>query len=237
MTNADDNASEFDAQPGRESSEASEQNDASDEDIRQELNDALGDLRAELAQVQIEEARDRVRTWIRDNPLLALALAAGAGVLSGRLIAKALKPSPPPPLSERARRQLEALRKRAERTASDVGQDVSKRLAQARKEAERVGREAGETLSHRARDWQKIASERAASLRDQAAEELSEATKSASKQAEKTAERARASAKDLSEKASSSTKGWFARMGPKIAKTAAIAWAAKKLGNWVRRGA
>lgn len=239
MTNTEDQSSEFGAQSEGASSEASAANEPSAEEMRQEFDKALGDLRSELAQLQIEEARNRVRNWIRNNPLLAVLLAAGAGVLSGRLLAKALKPAPPSTLSERARRQVEALRKRAERTASEAGQDVSERVARARKEAGRIGRQAGETLAHRAQDWGEVASERAASLRKRAAKELSDAARSATEQAEEASKQVQSSAKDLSKdlsaRAASTSNNWWKEAGANLAKTALITWAAKKLGSWVRQ--
>lgn len=230
MTQSPNNPSDFGSQSDNGPSDWAE-DDPSAEEMRDELNDALGDLRRELAQLQVEEARDRVRNWIRENPLLALFLAAGAGLISGRVLAKALSPTPPPTLSDRARKQAQALRKRAERAASEVGHDVSERVARARREAERIGREAGETLSHRAQDWGDVATQRAAALRERAAKNLTEAAQAASKQSEDTAERVKASAEEATEAA----KSWWSETARSAAKTAIIAFAAKKVGGWFRR--
>lgn len=227
------------AQSANERDDASAHQDGervSAEEMRRELNAALGELRSELAQLKMEEARDRAKSWIQENPTLAIFLAAGAGILTGRLVSKAFEPAPPPSLSERAQRY-----------ATGVGRDVAGRIERARREALRRAEDAGEEVSRQARDFATRVAERALAMRDQAAEqalrfgedidrEAQEVSKSVAKQAEEASERVKASARDLSKRVDRDREGFdVAGAALNVAKTAVAALFVKKASDWIRK--
>lgn len=240
----DDQSFEGASPPAGETSPGEE---ASEDDVKDELNEALKDLRAELARIKFEEARDRTRTWIQENPTLAVFLAAGAGILTGRLISKALEPAPPPSLSERARRQADRIVAEAQRQAREAQQRARQQAA-----------ETGEKVTRQARDFGSVIADRAAALREQARQGVSEATEKASerarqwgarmeheaedvgeavaKRAEEASERVRESARELSKKASPTDDGFnIASSALNIAKAALVTLAVKKASDWIRR--
>jgi hypothetical protein len=99
-----------------------------------------------------ETSLDRTRRWIHDNPTTAVLLAAGAGLLVGRAVSRAMTP-PPPPLPPPTR--LERMRERAGSLAmhtrgqlEDFGEHVMGRAAQTRSSAQAAIGRAGESLSH-----------------------------------------------------------------------------------------
>lgn len=117
------------------------------ERARDELNDAVRTLRAEIANVDIDQARLRARTWVDENPTLAVFLGIGAGIVTGRLLSNAFR-SEPPALTDRARL-------RADRWASDAGgyaNELSSALAFHLGRAARAAGEAGDYVAHQGAD-------------------------------------------------------------------------------------
>lgn len=99
------------------------------EKARSELGDALSRMRAEVAKIDLEQAGTRARTWVEENPTLALFVGLGAGMLIGRFLGQALTPPPPPPLSKRAKYKAQALSHQASRYARDLGDRVAEQAA------------------------------------------------------------------------------------------------------------
>lgn len=134
---------------------------------RDELNEAIRNVRVELAKVDFEGARARAKSWVDENPALAVFLGIGAGIVAGRLLSNALHPEPPP-LSERARRRAQTLAREGGDYAAELSSLIAKQVAHAVHEAgdagavfakrggraaESVGRKArtfGDEISHRA---------------------------------------------------------------------------------------
>jgi len=134
------------------------------ERARDELNEAVRTLRAELAKIDLEQARARARTWIDENPTLAVFLGVGAGILAGRLLSSAFRPEPPP-VSVRAR-------KRADRwigEAGDYAGELSTALAYHLGKAAKAAGEAGDYVAHHGAD----VADRVARRARQAGEDLS----------------------------------------------------------------
>lgn len=223
------------------------------EELRTELLEAIGKLRAEVARLQVDEARGRLRQWIRDNPTLAMFLAAGAGITAGRFVSKALEPAPPPPLSERARQRAQALAQGARERARRVGDDVSKQVSEARDRAGQTQRDAseraaaaGERLRRQARDWGAAVADRAASLREQASDQAQSLSATIEQEAEgvnaAVADRARSatdairsSAQQVSDTADTVRSGYKAvKIGAKVAKVVFALFVAKKSTDWLR---
>lgn len=122
------------------------------ERAKQDLNEAVTKLRDELKQLDVEKARQQARTWVEENPTLTVFLALGAGIIAGRLISEALKPAPPPPLSEQLRVQRQALTSQAKHYAHDVSDVVADRATEVGDAIVRRARELGEDVSRRARE-------------------------------------------------------------------------------------
>lgn len=230
-----------------------EEADAVD-DLRRELLNAIGDLRAEVARLQMDEARGRLRQWIRENPTLAIFLATGTGIVAGRLITKALAPSPPPPLSERVRQRAQALAEAARRQAQEAGEGMSKqvvaarrRAGETRKAAEDRAVQTGERLRQQARDWSASVADRASAFGNQAAErakslgasigqEADDVRSTVGERAERASEAIRSSAQGITDTADKVRSGYkAAKIGAKVAKVVFALLVAKKGADWVRK--
>jgi ElaB/YqjD/DUF883 family membrane-anchored ribosome-binding protein len=254
MAEHEESAEATDEQTNHEQDDsAGRQSDTMDA-MRRELLNAIGDLRAEVARLQMDEARGRLRQWIRDNPTLAIFLATGAGIVAGRLITTALTPSPPPPLPERVRKQVQTLAEAARRQAQEAGEGVSRQAAAARRQADRTrkaaeGRaaEAGERLRQQARNWSTAVADRATALQDQASAQAESFGASLSQEAEgvrssitdkaarasKTLESSAQGITDTADKVQSGYKA--AKFGAKVAKLVFALLVAKKGTKWIRK--
>ena len=107
------------------------------ERARDELNDAVRALRAEIARVDFDQARVRARNWVDENPTLAVFLGVGAGIITGRLLSNAFR-SEPPPMSVRARRRADRLADDAGAYAGELGTALAYHLGRAARAAGRV---------------------------------------------------------------------------------------------------
>jgi len=149
------------------------------ERAKKELTEAVSKLRDEIKQIDMEKARQQARTWVEENPTLTVFLALGAGIVVGKLLAEALKPAPPPPLSKRLKSQGRALASQAGHYAHDVvadraaevgeaivrrarelGEDVTRRARELGEDVTRRATEAVAATSERAEDWGEAVSER-----------------------------------------------------------------------------
>ncbi len=137
------------------------------ERARDELNDAVRSLRAEVAKIDLEQARTRAKGWVDENPMLAVFIGVGAGILTGRVLSNAMRPEPPA-LSDRARHRAEALRGKAGDYADELGAALAYQLSRAARSAGEAseyaahrGAEAADVVSKRARDVGKDLSGRA----------------------------------------------------------------------------
>jgi ElaB/YqjD/DUF883 family membrane-anchored ribosome-binding protein len=73
----------------------------------------------------------QTRQWVEDNPVLAIAAAAGVGLVVGRLV-MALVPEPEPPsFAERVEQRAKQLRKGAAVVADDAGEALAESLKKA----------------------------------------------------------------------------------------------------------
>lgn len=122
------------------------------ERAKKELTEAVSKLRDEIKQIDMEKARQKARTWVEENPTLTVFLALGAGIVVGKLLAEALKPAPPPPLSKRLKSQGRALASQAGHYAHDVSDVVADRAAEVGEAIVRRARELGDDVTRRARE-------------------------------------------------------------------------------------
>ncbi len=148
------------------------------ERAREELNEAVRNVRIELSKIDFDQARTRAKSWVDENPTLAVFLGIGAGILTGRLLSGAFTPEPPP-LSVRARKRAEILAREGGEYAGELSSLIAHQVARAVHEAgetgaaaakrggeaaERFGREArslGDDVSRRAEKVGKDFSKRA----------------------------------------------------------------------------
>ena len=173
-----------------------------------------------------KETKSKLEAWVQKNPTLAIFLSVGAGILVGRLAKKSFTPSPPPPLTERARRQAGRLTADVQRYARETQDEVSKRTAKAQEDLGRRAGKARENLSRRSKEWSESTSRQAADLGKRASEQASGASRYA---------------RESSGKASKALKK-KARHGSNVMevlllslRSAAIAGVLGQVGRWMRK--
>lgn len=207
------------------------------ERARQELNQAVAKLRDELKQLDVEKARQQARTWVEENPTLTVFLALGAGIVVGRLISEALKPAPPPPLSQRLKTQGRELASQARHYAYDVSDVVADRATEVGDAIVRRARELGEDVSRRARELGEDATRRAADA-------VAATTERAADWGEHLAERSSRAAHTVQDTAEEVAGAVKARAGHShdvvdslfnTAKSITAALIVKKVADWLRR--
>ncbi len=207
------------------------------ERAKHELNEAVSKLRHELSELDVEKARQQARTWVEENPTLTVFIALGAGILVGRLISEALKPAPPPPLSERLRARGQAVASQARHYAHDVGDVVADRAKDVGEETVRRARELGEDVSRRAREMGQDVTRRAADVVATASEQTSEWRESASEHSDDVAHALHEAAEDLAgavQRKTGHSRDVFDSM-LNAAKSVTAALVVKKVTDWIRR--
>jgi hypothetical protein len=157
---------------------------------REELNELVTDLRAEVTRLKVERAKAETQTWMQRNPGLAALLSVGLGVAAGYGLARWTAPKPPERLSDRTRKALQDLAGRAQKAAADVSVDLEDRAARAGEGAREIGRRlledaerAGAAAGERARDWSREAARRAQELSTETSERAQRAQEEGSKRA------------------------------------------------------
>ncbi len=158
---------------------------------RTELMDTIGRLRNELDRLDLQQTGDRVQVWVKENPALAALLALGGGILVGRVIAEALRPAPPPPVTIRARDKALLLAAGAGSLVADKARHVGETVAdRAGDVADVVSRKAGEfggVLSERASGLGDVLSEKAVEFGEDTVEHVELALHKLQKAAEELA--------------------------------------------------
>ncbi len=195
------------------------------EKTRKELNEALNRLREQLARLDTEAAAQRARDWVAQNPALALLIALGAGVVTGRLIALAVEPAPPP-LRERARRSAAKLARKAQKEAKRLRRQLSKQMSAL-----------GETVADRARTLQEELPDQAAVLAERVREQAEALSKALAQQASAASETLEEAARHTSKRVKRVSQRGLATAEAllSVAATAAAAATLKKLNDWMRR--
>lgn len=179
--------------PAEESAEAPPDESAAQDTTTREMNELLGELRAEVTRLKAEQAKKQAESWVQRRPFLAVALSTVMGAAVGYGAAVATR-SQPPSLSEQARRRLRGLADEARRVATDVGKDLSDRAARSSTDVRKRARETGQRLAKKAQergkgirkqagDLARQASERARHVGAEAGETVRRATADASEEA------------------------------------------------------
>ena len=201
-----------------------------------ELKEAAEKLRSEIKNIDVQEVGDSAKTWVKENPGLAFFLAVGAGMLVGRALTKAIEPSPPPGLADRARRRANDIAETARHYAGDTanrlsqhayetGEQVADRVRDFRDSANDRRGILGDVISRRAGDLGNVATEKAAGLMS-----------SFSDAAERAADSMQLAARDLSKsiKKRKGTPENFLDAMSHAAKTVLGAFVFKRLSDWIR---
>jgi ElaB/YqjD/DUF883 family membrane-anchored ribosome-binding protein len=139
---------------------------------RQELSDATDRLHGEIRDFDAREVRDSARQWVRENPGLSLLLAAGAGVLLGKVLADALHKDPPT-LTERLQRRAGRLTSGARRLADHAADRAARQLAESSEFAVSRVRALGGRVQEQAGD---LSAELARQAADRSAESMRRAS-------------------------------------------------------------
>ncbi|MDX1741911.1 MAG: hypothetical protein R3178_11480 [Rhodothermales bacterium] len=156
--------------------------------VRRQLTERLDKVKEELARVDAEDMGRRMADWVKENPLLAAALAAGTGILLGRGLISLLSSPEPPPLRERARRRARHISRQAQDLAGDFGASVSEHVADAGDVLLRKAGEARTEVSRKASELSDEIGRRAAEVADAIADSAERASGSTRSAAHSTAE-------------------------------------------------
>lgn len=141
--------------------------------VRKQLSERLDRVKEELARVDADEMGRRMAEWVKKNPLLAAALAAGTGILLGRGLMSLLSRPAPPTLAQRTRKQARQFTRHAQEVAGDLGESVSehasdageyilRKAGEARSEVSRKAGEFSDEIGRRAADLSEVIGESAA---------------------------------------------------------------------------
>lgn len=214
------------------------------ERARNELQNAVARLRAEVSRVDLAQARLQARNWVRENPELASLLAIGGGLLVGRLISSAFKPAPPPTLGERLRQRADVLTTQAQRLAEDVAAAIASgavvagsAVAKTAKVASAQAQEVGETLARRAGEAAAAASHGAAELGEVLADRARTYGDSAAHFAEAAAHSIEKSAGKIERKLEkrASRGADYAESALNAARTIVAAAVIRRVNQWLRK--
>ena len=181
--------------------EAHSEDEASASPSREELEERVRELRAEVARLKVQQSQSTPDSWMQRNASLVLALGTALGAATGYGLSKAFAPAPPLPLSERARQEVQRLFDQAMDVASETGRSVGQQAAtmsaEARKRAQETGRqlaeETGRRLAEDADAFRDATRTRTREWSQQAADELADIEESVEKSARETADAVRAS--------------------------------------------
>ena len=91
----------------------------------------------------------KARQWVEENPILAIAGAAGIGLLAGRAILSAIPEPEPPSLAERVEKRTRVMRKDAAKYAKQAKKTAKKQSKVYGKKAEAITATGGTLLADR----------------------------------------------------------------------------------------
>ncbi len=204
---------------------------------REDLSGVLDNLRTQAAEFDANQARTQVKTWVEENPTIAVAIAVGGGLLLGRALGSAFSPPPPPTFKQRVQSGAHHVGERASslgeeilKSAAVAGAAIAAGSAKAAHEASKGASKAGEIIA----DYASTASDRVSHLADDAYGAVDEFSGTASKEFKKVSKKARKQGKHLAHEASS-----VAHVGAEMseramaaARTVVAAYVVKKIGDW-----
>lgn len=206
------------------------------EQARIDLKQTTEKLRSELQKIDVEEAGEKAKTWVKENPGLAFFLAVGAGMLFGRTLTKALDPPPPPSLSERARQKSNFLANSARDFAGDAIDKLSVHASTAGEQMADRMRNVRGSLYERAENLGDDLRSRAGELGNSASHKSNELISSFSDAAERAADSLQVAARDLSKTVKLQRKKQQSLYESILhaAKTVFGAMVFKRLSDWIR---
>ena len=118
--------------------------------VRKQLVDRLDRVKEEIARVDAEDVGRKVADWVKENPLLSAAIAAGTGIVLGRGLMSLLSTPEPPTLAARTRKRARNFSRQAQHFAGDLGDLVTDRASDAGDFVLRTAGEARTQVSRKA---------------------------------------------------------------------------------------
>jgi ElaB/YqjD/DUF883 family membrane-anchored ribosome-binding protein len=194
--------------------------------VRKQLVDRLDRVKEEIARVDAEDVGRKVAVWVKENPLLSAAIAAGTGILLGRGLISLLSTPEPPTLAARTRKRAGSISRQAQHFAGDLGGLITDHASDAGDFVLRTAGEARTQVSRKASEFSDEVNRRAAEVADAISESAARAAGST-----------RAAAHDTSdyvfERADQSRDVLESFLG--TVKVAAADLVARKFRGWLRR--
>ncbi|MFN3596481.1 MAG: hypothetical protein ACK41D_04350 [Rubricoccaceae bacterium] len=170
---------------------------------------------------------DRARTWAEQNPLLAIAAAAGVGLVVGRVVMGLVPEPEPKTLKGKVQKQARTFSKDARHLYGEASKDAKKLYGEASKDAKKLYKRASKDAQHLGKEIRSSDSY----------ETLSEAYEALSKQVERLTEHVQ----DLAERAPGAaervvdkTKD-LAEVVAEAASAAVSGVVSKKTDNWLKK--
>lgn len=178
-------------------------------DLRNEMHDMIGDLRAEITRMRIDQVKSQSsRGWAERNPLLASAAVFVGGVVVSRLFSRIFRSKPKKSYIERAQDEVREVLEEVRRQAAIASGEASRRAGEARHSVESTGQHlkkaaeaARSTVKKQAEKAGKAISERASRLTETAKKSTADVQSSAASAADDITASAAATADELSEAA------------------------------------
>lgn len=224
---------------------------ASFDQTRADLTGIIDRIREQAAGFDADATGSQVRSWVEENPTIAVALAVGGGLLLGRALGAAFSPPPPPSLGDRIKGGAYELGDKASsigeellKSAAVAGAAIAAGSTAAAHEAGKGARKAGEVVSdyattaqHRlsdltddAEDFFDDFSDRAGDLSDKAGKQADRAAK----RLRKTGKKVRKQGKHLAHEAehAASVSAEIGERALAAARTVVAAYVVKKIGDW-----
>ena len=212
------------------------------EAARKQANETLAKLQGQVRQLDVDGARSKLERWVEQNPTLAVLLAAGGGMLAGRLLSRVFRRTPPS-LSDRAQRQALTLAHDVQKYARNTGKAAGRKTREQRKALERSAQAVEHALEDRAKHWGVEAGKQAQELGEKVSaisEDVSRQALRAGKAASETSARTADRVQESAARASDSIRR---KIYPRktmtdkaldVVKTALVAVAATRVGRWMK---
>jgi ElaB/YqjD/DUF883 family membrane-anchored ribosome-binding protein len=214
------------------------------ERTREDLSGIIDRIRTQVSDFDADSTRTQVKTWVEENPTIAVAVAVGGGLLLGRALGSAFSPPPPPTFGERIRGGAHDLGEKASsigeellKSAAVAGAAIAAGSTAAAHEAGKGARKASGVLS----DYATTAQHRLSDLAEDVEDVYDDLSDKASKQAHRTGKQLRKTRKKVSKQGKHlaheaehvvSIGSEMSERALAAARTVVAAYVVKKIGDW-----
>jgi len=190
---------------------------------QEQINDTVERIRTDLAELDVHDAIDRGKKWVKENPVLAVAAAVGVGLAVGGIAAWAGREPEPEPVATRLRKRARSVSDRAQDALKDVGETVAEQLSSSTATLRDGVSNLSSEVVGRASDYREDVERHAARLAESIAENAVAA-----------AETIQGSARSIAKRPNRKERDAFGSLSDSI-RTVMTAFAVKKVGEWLRR--